>query len=166
MQPLHVCTLKCIHNDGIHFSGCRLRETRRMRPKTTNSGKPGSSRSALRAVERSPGTSTGRLTRRHHISQRTVVRVLQEQMMYLFHTHIYRLYMYVRAHTNLYNILLHFHIYPQFLIRTHHIIHSSPNNSSSVTARIHFRLSSSRNKTNPLLKLIPGTLCSRYQGIN
>jgi hypothetical protein len=138
-------------------------------------GKPRSRRSAdeeedaLRAVERSPGTSTGKFTRRHYISQITVVRVLHDQMMYLLHAHTqtHTDCICTCVHTNFIQYLLHFHIfYPQFLIRAHHIIHSFPSNSSSATVRKHFRLSSSRNRTNPLLKLIPATLYSRYQGIN
>jgi hypothetical protein len=39
----------------------------------------------LRAVERSPGTSTRRLARCHQISQRTVVRVLHDQLLCPFH---------------------------------------------------------------------------------
>jgi hypothetical protein len=56
----------------------------------TNAGRPRSRRSAdvedvLRAVERFPGTSTRRLAHRHQISQRTVVRVLHDQLLYPFH---------------------------------------------------------------------------------
>jgi hypothetical protein len=61
-----------------------------MRPFTTNSGRPRTRRSTdeedvLRAVKRSPGTSTRRLARRHQISQRTLVRVLHDQLLYPFH---------------------------------------------------------------------------------
>jgi hypothetical protein len=69
----------------------RLRETGRMRPIMISVGRPRSRRSAdveedvLRAVERFPGTSIRRLARRHQISQRTVVRVLHDQLLYPFY---------------------------------------------------------------------------------
>jgi hypothetical protein len=69
----------------------RLRETGRMRPIMIDTGRPRSRRRAdvednvLRAVERSPGPCTRRLARRHQISQRTVVWVLHDQLLYPFH---------------------------------------------------------------------------------
>jgi hypothetical protein len=68
MQPLHVCTLEGVRNDGIQIDAFislerRLREIGPMRPNITTAGRVRSRRrtdvdDVLRAAEGSRGTST------------------------------------------------------------------------------------------------------------
>jgi hypothetical protein len=79
------------HPNRRTFISQECRKTGRMRPIMTNADRPRSRSSAdveedvLRAVQRPAGASIRRLARRHQISQRTVVRVLHDQLLYPFH---------------------------------------------------------------------------------
>jgi hypothetical protein len=68
----------------------RLREACRLQPNMTNTGRPWRCKRAhvedfLWAVEQSSGANTRRLARRQLISQRTVLRVLHDQLLHPIH---------------------------------------------------------------------------------